>query len=747
MPNPLPKSPHDLGVVDQAPANQTDPRVPMAEQFALGSEIAIGLFRRASNRSNWKRQPNIQVADDRKLLLNGTAVMQGHPADLAINTDVLVPELSSPSVLVKQEQYLSLVNLTVEVGAEHDTGLKITFQYRNPANTAQTLSTTAENAKRSRALWILVLSPAELNPAALINALPLANGDRRLTIGAVDGGGFAVGNYQIYARDPNWAALKTYTVHPTYVDVLPVCIVRRLQNYSDRGYTWGYNGEEALAKPFNILENHGYVETDFQELIQRRLYSIFEGKSGPRTGYLRTIQNLTSGAVPGNPGRSGEAAGSPDGSSCLVNDQRSGFSNEERIRRWSATVIPSAGNDGSGRAVVTVGLNTNAPLGTTFSENPADHKIYAIDGSDQTPFGNFISLGGSGYLTWVAASGNTAIVPGSICYVVPGVRGVAGSGLSIPFTYPEAVFYSAPGVTTRQIAPANVRVACADIDQYEAPANNESFIVVLGRERMAIHYIYKRVVIASDGNGTIRIPNTERGCIAFANGYVAANGKRRIDKPVVTGLPANTTIETLVYYPPRSTESWQFQLVYPEYQGLNDPTWLNGATIASSPIMFAHTQGAGLSVFRGSTDLCYSPIAYYLPEVRGGIKAYMLNSICQLPGEINPGAGATFRSLPATNLLPSPGLALPKIGAILTFVDGVENQPRSIRGKLLSGDVALGFRTPIMQNNLPYQFVLAIVVQKGDEQRLLIATRNTTGGINAAIDSDSNTAFDLFRLY
>ena len=70
------------------------------------------------------------------------------------------------------------------------------------------------------------------------------------------------------------------------------------------------------------------------------------------------------------------------------------------------------------------------------------------------------------------------------------------------------------------------------------------------------------------------------------------------------------------------------------------------------------------------------------------------------------------------------------------MIDAITHWSINSRAKVLSGGVALGFRTP-----------MAIVVQKGDEQRLLIATRNTAGGINAAIDSDSNTAFDLFRLY
>ena len=752
MPSAFERQPNDLGLHSVPPKSVSDPRVRLAEEDALQAEISAWLSKN-SREARWLTPLNIAIEAGNQAVISGKYYSEVYPsASLNVNARLVIPALDSTSSVVKRIDRLYLVIFGSVVGGDHDPLLgKVDFQYiTRPVNTLTPVQ--KENAKRDRVFWCLAITQEILTPESFNNLLPITplatgqlpslTGDRYMQVKNLTPEGFKVGVNQIYALDPN-LIVANYPVLKNFVECVPICEILRIQNFTDRGYTWGLGGEEPLVEKFTVRRNRGTVQVDLQEAINERLSNIFEGKIGSGTTYLRTVQNLTSGSVPGNPGKSGEAAGSPDGSSCLSNDQRSGFSNEPRIRKYSVTFIPSASNDGSGRAVVTVGLNTNVPLGTTYSENPADHKIYALDGSDQTAFGSFTSLGGAGYLTWVGAPGNTAITPGSQCFVVPGVRNVPGSGLSIPFIYPEAVYYSAPGVATRKIDPANVRVGCDDIGHYEDPANNEVFIVLLGRERMALHYIYKKVTLRSDAAGVLRIPSSERGCFAFVSGVSG-----RIDKPVVTGVAASTDFDTLIYYPPRSSESWQFQLVYPEYQGLGDEAgWLNGAVIISTPLLFAHTQGGGLSVFRGSAELRYSPIAFYLPEVSGEIEPYELNQVCELPGEINPGPGATFRPLPISCLLPAPGLSIPSVGQVLTLLPGIQNQPRSIKGGLAANGFQIGFRTPVLQGEFAYQYVLCFAVRKNDQIRLVIVTRNTRGGESIPVQSDSNVAFDLFKLY
>lgn len=589
--------------------------------------------------------------------------------------------------------------------------------------------------------------PDVLTKTALINALPLQNGDRRLIVSDVSSAGFSSGTLQIYALDPNWVASRVYTIHPDYIDIAPVCKVRRLQNYLDRGYTWGANGEEPLTVDYSLppLAVPASDVLGLQATSRQRLQNLFAGKLGSGSAYARTVQNLTSGSVAGNPGVPGEAAGALDGSVCLANDQRVSFTNQSMIQRYAAQVV-TAGNDGTGRAVVAVSLNSNAPVGTRFSDSAADHKIYASNGLEQSGFGSFTSLGSNAALTWIAASGSAAITPGSTVYVVPGVINPSGAGLSVPFTAVEKVWRD-----TAQLASANVLLGGNDLSAYADPANGESYIVVMGRERIALHYIYKKVVVTSDVNGVIAIPSNERGVFAFVQGVsntVEPLKGNRLNRPVWAGLTPSTNYNALVYYPPRSLESWQFQLSYPEYQGtgLLEPTWLTGARIISTPLLSIHTQGGGGSVFQGAEPLRFSPIAQYLPAVSGGIPAHRLFAACQLVGEASPGDGATFRELPSSLLLPAAGLALPSVGQTLSLVAATVNQPRSLKAGLVADGQPMGFRPPTLTNAVEYQAVVAFVAEKAGDRRLVVLTRNTTGAENVAFNSDSGVAIDTFRI-
>lgn len=735
-PSPLDKKPNDLGVRYIAPSGPTDPRVPTAEESSLGSDILIEALRRSRLDTGWVTLPKLAVSAPRKLLISqGQALLPIYPGVLSIETQIDLPALPGLTNVVKQEDLVYLVAFSAEVGAAQDMVLgQYTFQYRDQS-TQQITTIQKENARRVRAFWLLVQTSSLITAAAVLNALTLeSNGDRRLTISDTSDAGFSLSGMRFYAKDASLTQGATYTVVTGSIELIELCRVRRLQNYTERGYTWGFGGEAPLAQGFNVVNSATAINGgDINTNIRRRLLQIFEGNPGPSSGLLRTIQNLTSGAVSGNPGNPGESAGSPNNSVCLANDQRTTFTNQAITQRTSVQII-TAGNDGNGNALVPATLNTNVPAGTFFSARREDHKIYAANGTEQSALGTFTNLGGTGTLIWIAEA-NSSIRPGTQVYFVPAINFSAGSGFSIPFRGIDKVWLGGAALSAANL----LRGETQDLTAYTDPANNENFFVVVGRERAAIHYIYHRTLITTDSSGTATIPNTARGCFAFINGVAG-----RLDSPVKTGLTPGTEYKALVYYPPRSLESWQFLCSYPEYQGtgLTEPTFLDGATILSTPVFFCHTQGGGLSVFQGDASLRFSPISMLLPDVSSDIPSYVYNAPIQLIGEPYPGP-ITFRELPPTS---GAGLALPAPGQVITLTPQAGIQPRSINGALAVNGQPLGFRTPLLSSKTPFQAVMAFAVKKGAEVRLVVVTRSGFGGENVLLDSTQQTAIDTFKL-
>ena len=532
----------------------------------------------------------------------------------------------------------------------------------------------------------------------------------------------------------------TYKVFPGSACVLPLLQIRRLQNLLEKGYVWGNGGEGNLAKDAHFSD---IAELAFppqaDNLVRQRALQIFSGIPAKGFTYSRTVQNLLAGNASGNPGRPGEAASSPNGSVCLANDQRVSFTNQQIIQKLAC--LPTiAGSDGSGNAIVTFSLNSNAPLGTRFSQIRDDHKIYATDGSDQTPFGVFQNLGATGALTWIADS-NSIIKPGSTCYFVPGINFPNGSGFSVPFDKCEAAWANGVAMDEGNILDAPVD----DLVGYRAPTANQEFIAVLGKERAALHYIYKKISVVADNVGIVTIPLLERGVFGFIEGV---NG--RINKPVVTGLTPNTTYAALIYYPPRSTEQWQWQFRYCSYQGLSNPALVNGAEIISSPLLFVHTQGGGASAFFGDAELRYSAISMHLPIGSSQTKHYELNTPVNLPGE-NYADEITFRELSAVS---GTGCSLPRLGRKITFATSTANALRSLSGAVqldngfqsLPLGSRLGCQVPTMSVNGPFQGILCFGIQANQRKYLAIATSNTKGSESLIFDSASGVGFDIYSM-
>lgn len=745
MPNPFNKTANDWAVLQVTPTSETDPRVPMAAEFALNSQIESATTWKSRLQQGWLSVPTVSVTVPRTLVLNGGAALVPSCSEykIEVSGSIEIPPLPSPTSVVKRDDFLSLVAIAVEFNKDHDPTLgQVNFSYRKPVSGGSFSIETAqkENTRRMRSVWFMVLSPQVISGSDFIAALPEdASGDKNFSVANKTPQGFSIGNHTIYALDPTLTAGKSYKVFAESGCVLPLLQVRRLQNFLEKGYIWGNGGEGNLTKDAHLGDIAELaVPPHPDDLVRQRALQIFSGIPSKGFTYSRTVQNLLAGNVSGNPGRPGEAASSLNGSVCLANDQRISFTNQAIVQKL-ACLPTTAGSDGSGNAIVTFSLNSNAPLGTRFSQIREDHKVYGSDGSDQTPFGTFQNLGATGALTWIADS-NSAIKPGNICYFVPGVFFPAGSGFSIPFDKCEAAW--ANGVP---FDPGNILDAADDLSAYKEPEANQDFIAVFGKDRAALHYIYKKISVTSNAQGTIVIPLTERGVFAFVNGIAG-----RIDKPVLVGLTPNTTYVTLVYYPPRSTEQWQWQLRYCSYQGLNDPSIFNGAEIISEPLLFGHTQGGGASAFFGDSELKYSAVAMQLPVGNSITKHYELNTPMTLPGE-NYTDPISFREL---QVVSATGCSLPRLGRKTVFTANTANASRSIAGTLNLDDGRtpspkghrLGCQVPMLSTNRSFQGVLCVGLKFNQERYLAIASINTKGSESLVFDSSSGVGFDVYRM-
>ena len=750
MPNtPLPRQPNDLAVKAVPPANPTQRRVPTAEAATLDAEIALHLSRQSRRSMGWVTPPSVTVSAPRTLNLSGGVALLPIAPDyqIALTTSLQIPALGSTTEIVNRNEELSLVGFSCEVGAEQDPALgEVRFDAVNQTTQAVT-EQVGENSRRYRFYWVLVLSPSPLVASEFYASLPLLSANttypvpsdlesaRRLQITNTDGAGFALGNYRIYALDPNWRLNTRYLIHETTIDILPLVRVRRLQNFADRGYIWGNGGEEPLDPRFAVALTGRLVDADLANTARQRLMQLLSGRPGGGFTYARSVQNFSAGAVIGNAGRVGEAASSPNNSVCLPSPNRVSYTNEAYLETLAAAKL-TAGNDGNGNALLTVPLES-CPAGTRFSEIAANHKIYALTGEEISSFGRFQNLGGVGALTWIADA-NQKLLPGQVAYFCPAVNLPAGSGLSVPFEAIEQVW---AGDTGAPLSAANIRDGRTDdLDAYAAPADSQSYFVVYGPERAAIHAIYKRVEVTANGSGVAVIPDGELGCFAFLSGVAG-----RIDKPAVTGLTPNTTYQALVYYPPRQSEAWQFQLRFAPY-GSVEPlaalSWLDGARVVGHLTTIAHTQGGGGSIFRSGGELQFSPIAMHLPIANSPTPFYTLNALSQLEGEASQGY-VTYREVP---FLPAPDRSQPSPGQTISAVAASSNQPRSIRGRLSVGGRVLGLRTPRLDGNKPYQAIVAFVAEKSGVRRLVVATQTGPGGNTLSLDSDTGCGLGLFDL-
>ena len=739
--------PNDSEVLWVEPQNATDERVPTAQELRASSRLHTTNLSKVDGRgrpAGLMMRPDFACIGKSVILPQGLmAHAPGHPALAALASDVTVqlPALADVVSTISRYDYVSLLVFGVEVTGEIDPDINLDFEWQAQSGAVQTVS--KENTRRVRTVWAIAVHPANTTTTDIYNALPTtANDDRTLTVDQ-SATGQAVGSYQLYPLDANLVSSATYTVIPDTLQLIPLLRVWRSQEHTQEGYIWGNGGEQDFDLDYHIQPSYRYVGSgweDWESRAKETLRRLMLGKPlQDSESYDRAVYNLLNGQVGTNPDAPGVATASPNGATALANGQRVSFTNQAITQKTYC--LPVVTVDAGGLAQASVPFQVNSPSGSFFSQDAEEHRVFTVTGRNVTNFGTLTGLGGTGALIWTA--NNTAIVtPGDRVYIVPGIFYPAGSG------FPNAGQTETVYRDALPVAAANVREAAADddLDAYITPANGEAFIVVMGRERAALHYIYKRITVTSSADGVVVIPNNERGVIAFISGTGAPSGRQ--DTPVLTGLSSNTSYDLLIYYPPPAVESWQFQLKVPRYKGSQES--VDGALI-TSVCAVGHTQGGGNDTFLADGEMQYEAIAFRVPKnsTPQAIEHYQCNYRMNFTHE----GAAEETSIRWIPLSPAAGYTLPKAGLTISATAANDAQGSAMPVTLGDGHSSLGALKKSIQCQQVWQLVvgMGVLLPTGD-RRLLVATTNEGTPSEASpvvfsSDAPGYTGIDTFKLW
>lgn len=750
---------NDLAVVPVPSSTPIDKRILTAEELSLGQQMQI---RRESRiPSGWLSSPSLDFVGDRTLRIQGSLRSSLLREAIAVEGDAVLPALSDTISVVARDDFISLIVFVAEVGIDHDSSLsvKVTEEEMDGNGNLTGLTVTqfdGENTHRYRLFWGLIHSQSAITESAFWELLvPSDPVDKFRNLVVTTGSdGFVLGENQFYAIDPNLVSGKTYPVLKTAIEVFPLCSVVRQQNYSSHGYQWGSGGEKPLLVDFNIKPWFKRADIGVEAHLVERAYGIMAGKPGTGFCYTRTVKNLLGGEVGSPSEQEGELTRSPSGSYIIANGQRISFTNQRILQDSFCQVVWSQYDSVSHRVLLTASADIDSPVSTQFADS-SYHRIFDANGVEQTDLGEFLSPDGYNTVTWVAGVDSSFYVSGAgsfvskKAYFIPAIYFASGSGFSEFFVEIEKVWNNGQSISL-----ANVRDGENDLGQYVDPVDGSTFIVVHGRERAAIHYIYKKITLITSGTGVASVPDNIGGNFAFVQGQSIVEGdatRYRFNVPILTGLTPLQSINALVYYPPKSAgDDWQFQMKVSPYQGIglatNGADFLNGATVISACRFFVHTLGGGGSCFHGEGMVRRSPVSFVLPAVLGGTPSYELNAPIHFAGEGYPGP-VNFREIEP---IAGVDFALPTHGMMIYTVPATAiAHPRSLNVALFGGDgaIPLGFGTPTFAKSTDqFQFVLCFVVEKEGEKRIVIATHNGVGGVSYALDTSALTAIDLFYL-
>lgn len=723
-----------------------DERVPSAEELKASVDLNqknLALSHALERPAGVRNRPDFTASAKSVTIPAGLQIhAPGHPAirELSSAVTVTLPNLADTNSTVSRYDRLYLAVMGVEFDATHDSDLNINYQWTQN-NTTQLLS--RENTRRVRSVWCVVWASAQITANDLWSALPT---NKTIAVNKLATGS-AIGNYRIYTLDSELVDGAVHTVQADSIELIELVRVWRAQNFNQSGYIWGRNGETTLTAKFHVQPSYRYVGPGWDNITERAqqtLRRVLAGETLPESpGRDLAVYNLINGQNNANADNPGIATASPNGSTAIANDQRVSITNQAITQKTYCLAVATV--NAGGFAQASVPFQVNSPAGSIFSQAESDHKVYTANGTDVTQSGRLTGLGGNGALVWTANNAQV-VAPGDTVYIVPGIFYPAGSGF--PNSGAIDAVYLDNG-TVQQINAANVREAWNDIDAYEAPANSEDYLVVVGRERGAVHYVYQKFTVTSDSSGVVRIPANTFGTIAFISGANAPTG--RIDKPVITGLNASTSYNLLCYRPFRSSEKWQFRWDVARYAGSGERTFLDGSMVASEPIFIGHTQGGGNAEYLAEGGLQYEVLSFRLPANTNGsaVPAYRANYKMQFKGD--PDLGHT--SIRLLHPHGGTGLTMPAPGLKILAPAASGAQSKGIAAKLTDGaGRSLGVRKlPIVCDQV-YQLVSAFLVEKGGDYRLCVVTQNggdPTKPSAIAFDTDAPHygAIDTFRVF
>lgn len=725
----------DLAILWQGQQTDADSRVPTAEELAATEEILRGHVRRSRAMvapSGLLTRPSFTATAGRQIAIPELSVWaNAHPTLTAVPAHALsLPAL--PAGTQNRYDYIYLLAFSVKVTASLDPSVALTFQWRNGAVLE---SVTKENTARLRDVYAFWVSPTPMSAAAIA-----AEVGSTLTVNKA---GTLLGTGRIYPLDSVLLDGLTYTLQGE-LEAIDLLRVWRVQGVNQSGWWWGETVERALETEIHLQPTYQYVGSGWQDWISRTeesLYRLMRGESLQNSPRLnRGVFNLLNGQVGSNTQAPGIATTSRNGSTALANGQRITFTN--RAFTQTTFALPVETTDDDGVAVATVNFAGNSPSGAKFAAT--GHQVIAASGENISAQGTFTGGDGTGALTWTANTAGTP-APGSTVYLVAHLSYPSGSGLPV-CGETEAVYLN--GVA---LLPANVRES--DLAAYTAPSGGDTHIVIMNRANGSIRWIYKKFTVNSDSGGVLRMPDESRGLIAFLTGSDAPAGRQ--DKAVITGLANNGTYDVLCYHAPTAEEQWQFQILSPVYPGLKTADWLDGATITTAPIAFAHTLGGGttFSTLRPRPDgnVADHVVAWRLPSNADGnaIADHTLDSAIALNGAPTYG-NPPFQRLPAIAALD--GVVGLRPGLELTATATVDAHPQGLGVELSVAGLPLGIHKPRLVGDGRYQLVVACGVEKGGEQRILVLTFNggnpAQGNTLAAASTAPNLAgIDLFRYH
>lgn len=642
-------------------------------------------------------------------------------------------------------QYLQVFSFLSEVGEIQDSALGSTSleyfipNYENLTPDFQEIETqTKENSRRLRSFWGIVLSEdIEFNSSLLD---PLINdGDTlpSITIPSnqnyIDFTTNSGNRVRLYILDNNLKEGSQYFIFNDFFSTIPFLKLERKYGFVNKGYYWGGSSyENLLSTKYNCnwIKTHSNEEVFCEEELSFLLSSDFNENEYPEISLNKEVHNLFEGT-----NNSGDHPGihipSPNGYSLLTTPDRAQFKNEEsdQIYTFRKRQVIKDNNDN---------LYVNYPLnlGDISSQNGENiakfnskldsHIIYDNQGNIISDEGYFSIQPDN--LTWFPEI-DVSLEEGDFVYIQPSIIFKSGSGFnSSNLTLDKC--WNSFNDPNEEISSSNIREANSeDIDVYQSPANNENFIVIFGKERNAIHYIYRKVNITSDDNGYIRADevSNNNGVIAFISGF-----QGRINKPVVAGQGGFTTYSCLVYHIPKSSEKWQFEFTTTDFNYVNINN-LEGARIMSDLCQIAHTQGGGASVYQSGGEMRFSNFDIRLkPLSNPEYPSYSLNTPIIFGEEKGyEGVGWRFVTFP-----PGVGVSYPKKGRRIQVKEGA----------LWQGNNKLGYLMPSLYTEEPYQSLFSFICQTENNQKLLVIVKSNSDWGTVTFENTNNTSLTIINL-